>query len=46
VVQFDFELFKNSDDTNIQLPVKLMEKVNETYHSIKNLNGIEIEEES
>jgi len=45
VHQFDFELFKNSDDTNIQLLVKLMEKVDETYNSIKNLNGIEIEEE-
>jgi hypothetical protein len=43
VHQFDFELFRNSDDTNIQLLVKLIEKVDETYHTIKNLNGIELE---
>ena len=41
VHQFDFELFRNSDDINIQLLVKLIEKVDETYHTIKNLNGIE-----
>lgn len=45
VHQFDFELFRNSDDTNIQLQVKLIEKVDETYHTIKNLNGIEVEAE-
>lgn len=43
--QFDFELFKNSDDTNIQLLVKLMETVNATYESIKNINGIDLTKE-
>jgi len=45
VHQFDFELFKNSDDTNIQLLVKLMESVDETFESIKNLNSIKLDEE-
>ena len=42
---FDFELFKNCGDTNIQLLVKLIEKVDETYHTIKNMNAIEMEED-
>ena len=46
VHQFDFELFKNSSDTNIQLLVKLMEHVDETFESIKNLNSIEIDIEA
>ena len=41
---FDFELFKNCEDTNIQLLVKLIEKVDETYQTIKNVNAIEMEE--
>lgn len=45
VHHFDFELFKNCADTNLQLLIKLIEKVDETYHSIKNINGIEIEDE-
>ena len=44
VNQFDWHLFKNSDDTNIQLLVKLMEKVVETYQSIQNINAIKREE--
>ncbi len=43
--QFDFELFKNSSDTNIQLLVKLMETVETTYESIKNINSINPDEE-
>lgn len=43
--QFHFEIFKNSEDTNIQLLVKLMESVSETFESIKNINGIDVEEE-
>jgi len=43
--QFDFELFKNSGDTNIQLLVKLMENVDETFESIKNINSIKLDEE-
>lgn len=35
--QFDFELFKNSGDTNIQLLVKLMENVDATFETIKNI---------
>lgn len=45
VHQFDFGLFKNSDDSNIQLLVKLMEKVDDTYQSIKNINSIEMDDE-
>ena len=44
VHNFDFELFKNSDDTNIQLLVKIIEHVDATFHSMKNLNSIEIDE--
>lgn len=43
--QLDWELFKNSEDTNIQLLVKLMETVDETFESIKNINSINLEEE-
>lgn len=43
--QFDFELFKNSGDTNIQLLIKLMENVDATFESIKNINCIKLEEE-
>jgi len=42
---FDFELFKNCTDTNIQLLVKLIEKVEETHQTIKNVNAIETKEE-
>jgi len=42
---FDWELFKNSEDTNIQMLVKVIEMVDQTYHSMKNINGIEIEED-
>lgn len=42
--QFDFELFKNSDDTNIQMLVKLIETVDETFESIKNINDITFDE--
>lgn len=42
--QFDFELFKNSDDTNIQMLVKLIETVDETFESIKNINSITFDE--
>ncbi len=45
VHQFDFELFKNSDDANIQLLVKLMEDVDETFESIRNINSITVDEE-
>jgi len=45
VHQLDFELFKNSDDTNIQLLIKLMETVDETFESIKNINSITMDEE-
>ncbi len=42
---FDFELFKNCTDTNIQLLVKLIEKADETYQAIKNVNAIETKED-
>ena len=45
VHQLDFELFKNSADTNVQLLIKLMETINETFESIKNINRIMLDEE-
>jgi len=45
VHQFDYQIFKNSEDTNIRLLVKIIEHVDETYESIKNLNSIKMEEE-
>jgi hypothetical protein len=44
--QFDFALFKSCDDINIQLLVKLIENVDETYQTIKNSNGIELDEQN
>lgn len=38
----DFDIFKNSSDTNIQLLVKLIEQVDETFNSIKNINSIQL----
>lgn len=43
VHQFDFEIFKNSDDLNVQLLVKLLENIGETYQSILNINSIELD---
>ena len=43
VHQLDFELFKNSDDTNVQLLIKLIETIDETFESIKNINSIHLE---
>ena len=40
--QFDVELFRNSGDTNVHLFVKLIESVEGTYQSIKNINGLVI----
>ena len=42
--QFDFELFKNSGDTNVQLLVKLIETVDTTFETIKNINSITFDE--
>jgi hypothetical protein len=42
--QFDFALFKNCDDTNIQMLVKLIEVVDETFESLKNINNITFDE--
>jgi hypothetical protein len=42
---FDFDLFRNCADTNLQLLVKLIEEVDKVYHTIKNLNTIEMEDE-
>ena len=43
VHQLDFELFKNSNDTNVQLLINLMETVDETFESIKNINSINLD---
>lgn len=42
--QFDFALFKNSGDTNVQLLVKLIETVDTTFETIKNINSIQLDE--
>ncbi len=44
VHHFDFELFRNCADINVQKLVKLIEEVDSVYHTIKNLNAIEMEE--
>ena len=41
VHKFDFSIFENCTDTNVQLLVKLMKAVDETFLSIQNINGIE-----
>lgn len=41
---FDFDIFKNSSDANIQLLVKLFEQIEETSESIKNINNIQLDE--
>ena len=42
---FEWELFKNSSDTNIQMLVKVVELISETCFSMQNINGIDIEED-
>ena len=44
VHDFSFEIFKNSSDTNIQLLVRLIENVEATFESIKNLNSIVLDD--
>ena len=43
--KFDFEMFKNCDDVNIQLLVKLILKIDETFETLKNINCIELDKE-
>ncbi len=43
--QFSFDLFKNCEDTNIQLLVKLVEKVEETFQTMVYINNINLDEE-
>ena len=45
VHQFNFELFKSCDDMNIKLLVDVLEKVDNTYDMIKNLNNITLDDE-
>jgi hypothetical protein len=42
---FNWELFKNSSDSNIQMLVKVVELISETCFSMQNINGIDIEED-
>lgn len=42
--EFTFELFKNSNDVNIQLLVKLIEAVDDTFHTLKNINNLQTED--
>ena len=43
--QFSFDLFKNCEDTNIQLLVQLVEKVEEIFQTMVNINNINLDEE-
>ena len=45
IYNFDFYLFKSCEDINVQLLVKLIENVEETYQAISDVNAIEMEEE-
>ena len=45
VHHLDFEIFRNSEDVNIQLLVNLFDKVNETYETIKGINYIDLDDE-
>ncbi len=36
------EVFENSEDTNLQLLMGLMQEVSRTFRSIKNINAIDI----
>lgn len=38
--KFNLDLFKHSDDPNIQILIKLIFHIDATYESIKNLNNI------
>lgn len=42
--QFSFEMFKNSDDSNIKMLVQLIENIDATFETIKNINCIEFDE--
>lgn len=44
VHKFDFTIFENCTDANVQLLVKLIKAVDETFLSIQNINGIDWEE--
>lgn len=41
--QFSFEIFKNSGDINIQMLVQLIEKIDATFETIKNIYCIEFD---
>jgi hypothetical protein len=41
--ELQWDLFKNSNDVNIQLLIKLMGQVEDVFQSICNLNNIELE---
>ncbi len=40
---FEFDLLKNSQDSNIRMMIDMMEQIQDMYDRICNLNGIEIE---
>ena len=41
VHQFDFEIFKNSEDVNIKMLVKILDDVDTAFASIANINAID-----
>jgi hypothetical protein len=40
---FEFDLLKNSQDSNVRMMIDMMEQIQEMYDRICNLNGIEME---
>lgn len=44
VHQFDFDIFKNSKDVNVQLLVKVLENIGDTIKSLVNINALEMDE--
>lgn len=45
VHQFDFEIFRNSADVNVQLIVKVIETIADTIQSIMNINDFDLDED-
>jgi hypothetical protein len=44
VHQFDFDIFKNSEDVSVRLLVKVLENIGETIKTIVNVNALDMDE--
>ena len=45
VHELSYQLFKGLDDKNVQLLLEVIDKIDEVYHSIANLNSFELGEQ-